>query len=551
AKGHVEVVQLLVGCNASLNITDKDGRTPLLMAIQSGHEEIVCLLLDKGAKVNIADNAKKTALMYASLLGLTKCVETLLKRGANSRLVDSQSHTAEDYARIGGHKEVIAIIKDAPTVATWDAGEDSEEEEEEPEIPNGELVSAFSNQDSEEMSIASHQNIVPSSQMVWIDTSSRSSGSFSSKTSTAISSPRASLSMPGRDLTLEIKELEEENEVLNQELGKLRVQHQKTLDRLRFTETELEAERKKSPSPSPLKNSRQMNGSIEEDLTEWKDHKIEELELEVSKLQVDLQNERTSRKETEEKVEKLKAQVTSYEVFIMTIQILTTQPVFGINKYYLTERKVRTKKSQPAVFLYRPRPQAKFFRGANKFQDRQGGSYFSDSDQDDQYLPDRLSSLSVQVDNLKKENEDVRAQLKSRVNGDVNHNDSTISLSVYEQLKESSEEEIFSLTERIQGLTLANENLEKEVLESRRNIEKSNQETMAGIKSSAEQSHKKFLESEVNRLRKQIKSAEAEHERRINMYRIHLISAVQGELDADVEGALQTIISLRASEQFC
>ncbi|XP_048584123.1 ankycorbin isoform X2 [Nematostella vectensis] len=452
AKGHMEVVQLLVGCNASLNITDKDGRTPLLMAIQSGHEEIVCLLLDKGAKVNIADNAKKTALMYASLLGLTKCVETLLKRGANSRLVDSQSHTAEDYARIGGHKEVIAIIKNAPTVATWDAGENSEEEEEEPEIPNGELVSAFSNQDSEEMSIASHQNIVPSSQMVWIDTSSRSSGSFSSKTSTAISSPRASLSMPGRDLTLEIKELEEENEVLNQELGKLRVQHQKTLDRLRFTETELEAERKKSPSPSPLKNSRQMNGSIEEDLTEWKDHKIEALELEVSKLQVDLQNERTSRKETEEKVEKLKAQVTSYE---------------------------------------------------------------------------------------------------SRVNGDVNHNDSTISLSVYEQLKESSEEEIFSLTERIQGLTLANETLEKEVLESRRNIEKSNQETMAGIKSSAEQSHKKFLESEVNRLRKQIKSAEAEHERRINMYRIHLISAVQGELDADVEGALQTIISLRASEQFC
>ncbi|KAL9987111.1 hypothetical protein ACROYT_G001361 [Oculina patagonica] len=59
AKGHKVCVELLLNSNASLNGKDKDGRTPLLMAIQGAYEDVVKLLLERGAKVNIADNSKK------------------------------------------------------------------------------------------------------------------------------------------------------------------------------------------------------------------------------------------------------------------------------------------------------------------------------------------------------------------------------------------------------------------------------------------------------------------------------------------------------------
>ncbi|XP_031559250.1 ankyrin repeat domain-containing protein 24-like isoform X2 [Actinia tenebrosa] len=505
AKGHYDCVNRLLENDKYIDVRDKDGRTPLLMGIQSGKEDVVKLLLDKGAKVNITDNSKKTALMYASLLGHEKSVDLLLKRGANSNLQDSNGHTAEDYARIIGYKDIITAIRNAPTVATWDAGDDNEEEKEEEkeEISNGELVLAFnSHEEEDDTSVMTNhnnsRNISP--KMVSSVGSERVSlqDSFSSKASTTMSS----LTMQ-RDLTIDIKELEEENEMLNQELTKLRVQHQKTIERLRITEDELNSVKKKPLPPDII----HINGSMDnDDLIEKKERRIEELETQISKLKIELVTETRAKQNAEAKEENNRNSLSDDE-----LDDLDLPGVDEINSSDKTPQKVPS--------------------------------------------PDILSSLNDEISMLKRQNQSLKQQLKEQISREINHNDlieeSSIPLQVYQQLKDSSEEEIFSLSEQIEELKIKNEELEIKITETVENC----QQCLARQKTDAEKgsdtSHKKYLESEVKRLRKKMKEKVSEFERTLSLYRLHLLSSVQGELDPDVNEALQMIISLRASEQFC
>ena len=47
------------------NFQDKDGKTPLIMAVIKGNKDIVRALVNIGADLNIKDNDNKTALDYA------------------------------------------------------------------------------------------------------------------------------------------------------------------------------------------------------------------------------------------------------------------------------------------------------------------------------------------------------------------------------------------------------------------------------------------------------------------------------------------------------
>jgi len=161
--------------------------------------------------------------------------------------------------------------------------------------------------------------------------------------------------------------------------------------------------------------------------------------------------------------------------------------------------------------------------------------------------------MSNEINELKQQNLKLTEKLKKRINNEVNHNDvvdePTISLAVYQQLKDSSEEEIFSLSEQIEELKLEKEELEKKASHNEQCQSCANRENES--KSAADTSHKHYLESEVKRLRKKLKEKESGCRQTIDLYRLHLISSVQGQLDPAVEEALQLIINLRASEQFC
>lgn len=61
----------------------------------------------------------------------------------------------------------------------------------------------------------------------------------------------------------------------------------------------------------------------------------------------------------------------------------------------------------------------------------------------------------------------------------------------------------------------------------------------------------KSLQVQVARLQQQLAETDRHHMDVINTYRTHLISAVQGHMDPDVQQALYNIIELRSMEEYC
>lgn len=505
AKGHKSCVELLINNSAPLNGKDKDGRTPLLMAIQGAHEDVIQLLLERGAKVNIADNSKKTALMYASLLGLSKNAEMLLKRGANPQLTDSNDHTAEDYARLCHYQDIIDLIHNAPAIANWDVGESSEDTEQEDNstVPAGEAILEFSNHEESEADASSNLTRDRTT-----SNSLSAQESFSSKASTALSSPR----VVNQDLSDDIKELEEENEMLNQELNKLRIQYHKTLEKLRTLEAQEEP--KNFDSPQTIANH--VNGHVGDDLLAGKEQQIEELEEEVRKLTESLSMEKELRNDAEEEISTLKAQLAS-------------------------------------------------------FQDDTVDFHSSDDDDDDIDLPGvdvksvdktikqdhsgQLISLHGQITTLKLENETLREQLEKQSEGNVllvgNEPDMpSIPLSVYQQLKDANEVEIFKLTEELQEVKVTNESLQRALSEKVPRPQcKGRNDNLPNYHDNEQQVH--HLSEELKRLKHEFEAAENEHRKTLNVYRLHLLNACHQELDPRVQEAIQMVIALRSSEQFC
>ncbi|GAB5578878.1 fibronectin type 3 and ankyrin repeat domains protein 1 isoform X1 [Prionailurus iriomotensis] len=51
--GNQRVASLLIEAGADVNMKDKDGKTPLMVAVLNNHEELVQLLLDKGADASV------------------------------------------------------------------------------------------------------------------------------------------------------------------------------------------------------------------------------------------------------------------------------------------------------------------------------------------------------------------------------------------------------------------------------------------------------------------------------------------------------------------
>ncbi len=54
--GHADVVTLLLGAGADVNLVSADGRTPLSIATRWGYSTVVKVLLDAGAAVNATNS---------------------------------------------------------------------------------------------------------------------------------------------------------------------------------------------------------------------------------------------------------------------------------------------------------------------------------------------------------------------------------------------------------------------------------------------------------------------------------------------------------------
>ena len=110
-KGNLEIAKVLIKADRStVNQTDIDGKSALILASLYGHTEIVRLLLENGSNPNMMDNDGRSSLMAASQNGYTESVHLLLEAGADPNLVYKSGQSALTSASYRGHSEVVELL---------------------------------------------------------------------------------------------------------------------------------------------------------------------------------------------------------------------------------------------------------------------------------------------------------------------------------------------------------------------------------------------------------------------------------------------------------
>ena len=91
-------VRFLLSHNANPNLADKDGVTPLQLAVQLGFREGVEALVARGARLDVTNVAGETPLISAVHRDDGALVKILLAAGADPDRADNSGRTARDYA---------------------------------------------------------------------------------------------------------------------------------------------------------------------------------------------------------------------------------------------------------------------------------------------------------------------------------------------------------------------------------------------------------------------------------------------------------------------
>jgi ankyrin repeat protein len=93
SRGYVDVVEyLLRDCHAEVDVPDRDGDTPLMLACYYRFKEIVKILLHHGANVNYQNRTGFTVLAYFSNLGEMEWIKYFLENGSDVTLRNPLSH---------------------------------------------------------------------------------------------------------------------------------------------------------------------------------------------------------------------------------------------------------------------------------------------------------------------------------------------------------------------------------------------------------------------------------------------------------------------------
>ena len=110
------VVEQLVPLVPNLDIRNRQGWTPLMMAAYANDLPIATILMDAGADVNAATKKGTTVLMYAKTVAARHnrldLICLLLERGADAQAVDLTGQSVLDYARFEGNLVVVRFIEE-------------------------------------------------------------------------------------------------------------------------------------------------------------------------------------------------------------------------------------------------------------------------------------------------------------------------------------------------------------------------------------------------------------------------------------------------------
>ena len=110
AKGHFDVVRLLIEQNAEVDGRTSSNSTPLRAAAFNGHLDIVRCLVENGADVNARNNFNSTPLMLTCHNGHLDVASYLVKHGANINIQDNAGHSCLHYASKRGHVQLVCEL---------------------------------------------------------------------------------------------------------------------------------------------------------------------------------------------------------------------------------------------------------------------------------------------------------------------------------------------------------------------------------------------------------------------------------------------------------
>ena len=110
AKGHFDVVRLLIEQNAEVDGRTSSNSTPLRATAFDGHLDIVRCLVENGADVNARTNFNSTPLMLTCYKGHLDVASYLVKHGANINLHDNKGSSCLHRASEGGHVQLACEL---------------------------------------------------------------------------------------------------------------------------------------------------------------------------------------------------------------------------------------------------------------------------------------------------------------------------------------------------------------------------------------------------------------------------------------------------------
>jgi hypothetical protein len=96
--GNAEVIRSLVTAGVQVSGTDKDGNTPLHLAVRHGCRDAIKALIEAKADVNARNLDGRTPLMTAANLRNLEAVQSLTDAGASPQLKDKVGWNAADHA---------------------------------------------------------------------------------------------------------------------------------------------------------------------------------------------------------------------------------------------------------------------------------------------------------------------------------------------------------------------------------------------------------------------------------------------------------------------
>lgn len=106
-------VRFLLQRGANPNIADRNGVTPLQIAVQLGFVDGVERLVAGGSDVDVRNSTGETPLIIAILRRDIPVIEMLVSKGASLDRSDNSGRTARDYAAQMNDSRVLAAIEKA------------------------------------------------------------------------------------------------------------------------------------------------------------------------------------------------------------------------------------------------------------------------------------------------------------------------------------------------------------------------------------------------------------------------------------------------------